>query len=343
MNPSPNSAAPPRRPPRRWQSSGTTESLLDDVISEDRVFRPPCRNKSSEELEAELLGFDTSSSCISGMGSDDVEEDNGDIPNQIDFSQLASHLHEQLQLQHNDLEDDLWDSELGDDAPQDGMTTPTTNTIHPPYSHKRRGESSRSTPAPSLSFSSIGSSMTRAQKREPGRFVTPASSFHLHNNNDNNQPNVLESCQGVQPVERVTVDPFKFMTADMSFRLPLVGPLTDNKFMVPKKKSKLSNRDDDNDLQKEGQEEGAKQFGRKTIQLDTAGEGEVVFPTISLDDDNAFAFARPPAPSPHVPSAAVAFNEDDPTEEETPPPPPRRTFGLVRESRRSLLRPAPVS
>ena len=256
-------AAPPRRPPRRYKSTSTAGSdmfSLDD-ISEVEVFRPrvPLRTKSCEELDAELLYH-------SGDDDDDgaAGDANVDIPASIDLSQLALNLH-QIQLQQEDL---LWDDD--DDDDDKDLMDHNKNERSSPSSRSHRGLL-----GPTHSFLSVGSSMTAAQQREPGRFVTPASSFY---NNANSAP--ILDCQGVQPVERVTVDPYQFLTSDMSFRLPLVGSLTDSHFVVSKKQKLNDNNtslSEDKDWKKTNTA-----GGRKTIQLDAM----TGMPTVSLDDDD---------------------------------------------------------
>ena len=222
-------AAPPRRPPRRWKSTSTAGScdiMLDD-ISEMDVFCPraPFRTKSCEELEAELL--------FPQQQQDDDEQDEdaaadadaSAIPTQIDLSQLAQNLR-QVQLEEGDL---MWDSEDDDDDDDDN---------HDNHDNDRPRRGHNNNLGPTHSFCSVGSSMTAAQQREPGRFVTPASSFYNNNKNATTNAAPMDlTCAGVPPVERVTVDPYRFMTADMSFRLPLVGSLTDDNFVVHKKKA----------------------------------------------------------------------------------------------------------
>lgn len=293
---------PPRRPPQRWKSSNTNDSdiLLDD-ISESAVFERPTRTKSSDDLEAELY---PSLGRRAGRNhrrtrSHDNNNYSSDIPESIDLSKLSSHLQEiQLEQQQQQIEplgdeDDMMDAMVAMHD-EDVMSVGSDN-------NHRRGNL-----GPTFSFSSIGSSMTRAQERDPGRFVTPASSFLV--DGTNNRP--METCGGVEPQQRITVDPLQFINADLSFRLPLVGSLTDSSSFVVKKNKELNDNDED-DLDK------SKQGGRKTIQVDS----QAFMPTISLG----------------LESGTEDEGEDDKEEEIARPKPAQ--FGLKREGR-TLMRPS---
>ena len=164
--------------------------------------------------------------------------------------------------------------------------------------------------------------MTRAQQRDPGRFVTPASSFISYaEDGDYNKNQAPLSCGGVPPQERATVDPYQFITSDMSFRLPLVGSLTDDSFCVVKKQ-KCHNDEMNDDLQKNRETS----TGRKTIQVDATA----LMPTMmSLDQDDT-----------------NNYNHDDNDSSSSPvplphhePPPKPILFGRLKRESRCLVRP----
>lgn len=203
-------ACPPRRSssgtfkaPRRMRSSATTDDEPLDDIGEGEVFIPtkPRRYKSSEELDAALLSWDTEEDAlrdhmVSSVCSDTEAMELDVMMDELSLSGKAQHK-----------------------RPTNIMNTDSFGS--------------------NCSFYSIGSSMTLAQEMQPGRFITPMNSFTMAHEATNDTPAVWEA---VQQQGRATVDPMKFVTADCSFRLPLVrkDSLKPKELTITKEKSASS-------------------------------------------------------------------------------------------------------
>lgn len=280
------------RPPRRLRSSASIDGPLDN-IGEDLPFEPtkPRRYKSSEELDAALLSWDTEEDAlqdhmVSSVCSD-MEADELDI--------MMEELSLTGEAQHR--------------RPSNLMNTDSFCS--------------------NCSFYSIGSSMTAAQELQPGRFITPMNSFSMSLDNTNVAPitAAIWDVGAVRQNGRATVDPMKLLTADVSFRLPLVRkdsfqPKQRDCFIV--KKNVSASPVDEKPLKK------------RTIQLDFGG-----IPSLPFEDDTNTTPVPPVDPidtTPTIHSCVDPVSDDEPSSpiqartEEPPARPPPPKFGLKRKS-----------
>ena len=196
------------KPPRRFKSVENGLSL--DAIGEDQVHvGPPRRHKSVDELDAALHWGDDDDD---DDDDDDYDDDYDDLE---DFDKYAGHedideaaqgpvqVSPRLSRMSSFAED-------GDFSYLDLSYLMEECSIVESVTSGRRLSNTMSID----SFSSVGSNMTAAQREHPGRFVTPMNSLTPHDTEEPDAPQMHH--------ERITIEPQRFLTADISFRPPLL-------------------------------------------------------------------------------------------------------------------------